>query len=31
MCTFDAVRCGGFQALAARGYLWANVTNTGAR
>lgn len=29
MCTFDAVRCGGFEALSARGYLWANVTNAG--
>jgi hypothetical protein len=29
MCTFDTLRCGGFEALAARGYLWSNVTNTG--
>jgi hypothetical protein len=30
MCTFDSLRCGGFEALKARGYLWASVTNTGA-
>lgn len=29
MCTFEGVRCGGFEALASRGYLWANITNTG--
>lgn len=29
MCAYGAARCGGFEALSARGYLWANVTNTG--
>ena len=29
MCTFDSIQCGGFEALTARGYLWANITNMG--
>lgn len=29
MCTFAEVKCGGFEALAASGYLQANITNTG--
>ncbi len=29
MCQFNGTKCGGFEALAAHGYLLANVTNTG--
>lgn len=29
LCTFSEVKCGGFEAGASRGYLWANVSNTG--
>ncbi len=29
LCTFQNERCGGFEAGASRGYLWANLTNTG--
>lgn len=29
LCTFAEGACGGFEAGASRGYIWANVTNTG--
>ena len=29
LCTLDDVRCGGFEAGASRGFVWANLTNTG--